>query len=352
MFEKFSDGARRVVVLAQEEARLLNHDYIGTEHLLLGTAAYGEGATAQVLRWFELTLPGLRRVAEEIAGRGEFAPSGHIPFTPRAKTALEQSMREAMRLDDELIRAEHILLALVKDSTSVAVRVLEQVAVEPAAVAARLEEQSRDLGAESTTVHRQAHAIGLRQAWGPVGVAPPAPVAWCSLCRRQVERVERVLVAGGVMICDRCVRDAAAQLDALTPDAPARVRFVGRDVAPPDQRAAVEAIQRAFDAVLGPLHVPPADALWAVESGDDVLELLIALDEAARHAPVVVNDQTIEHVRFVDEDEAEVGLGLWMANSTAPMMQPASAVREDGIWKVSRTSLEYFASLAQQFRRR
>ena len=98
MFERFTDRARRVVVLAQEEARMLNHNYIGTEHILLGLIHEGEGVAAKALESLGIALEGVRAQVEEIIGQGQQAPSGHIPFTPRAKKVLELSLREALQL--------------------------------------------------------------------------------------------------------------------------------------------------------------------------------------------------------------------------------------------------------------
>src|SRR6476659_7009980 len=98
MFERFTDRARRVVVLAQEEARMLNHNYIGTEHILLGLIHEGEGVAAKSLESLGISLEGVRSQVEEIIGQGQQAPSGHIPFTPRAKKVLELSLREALQL--------------------------------------------------------------------------------------------------------------------------------------------------------------------------------------------------------------------------------------------------------------
>src|SRR5699024_7539858 len=110
MFERFTDRARRVVVLAQEEARMLNHNYIGTEHLLLGLIHEGEGIAARALESLGVTLASVREQVEDIIGPGSQAPSGHIPFTPRAKKVLELSMREAIQLNHGYIGTEHILL--------------------------------------------------------------------------------------------------------------------------------------------------------------------------------------------------------------------------------------------------
>src|ERR1035438_636575 len=115
MFERFTDRARRVVVLAQEEARMLNHNYIGTEHLLLGLIHEGEGVAAKVLESMGISLEAVRQQVEEIVGRGKDAPSGHIPFTPRAKKVLELSLREAQILGHNYIGTEHILLGLIRE---------------------------------------------------------------------------------------------------------------------------------------------------------------------------------------------------------------------------------------------
>jgi ATP-dependent Clp protease ATP-binding subunit ClpA len=124
MFERFTDRARRVVVLAQEEARMLNHNYIGTEHLLLGLAHEGEGVAAKTLESLGISLATIRQQVEEIIGKGVQAPAGHIPFTPRAKTVLELSLREALQLDHNYIGTEHILLGLIREGEGVAAQVL------------------------------------------------------------------------------------------------------------------------------------------------------------------------------------------------------------------------------------
>src|SRR6266540_2322512 len=124
MFERFTDRARRVVVLAQEEARMLNHNYIGTEHILLGLIHEGEGVAAKALESLGIALEGVRQQVEEIIGQGQHAPSGHIPFTPRAKKVLELSLREALQLGHNYIGTEHILLGLIREGEGVAAQVL------------------------------------------------------------------------------------------------------------------------------------------------------------------------------------------------------------------------------------
>ncbi|HPU13790.1 MAG TPA: ATP-dependent Clp protease ATP-binding subunit [Aeromicrobium sp.] len=124
MFERFTDRARRVVVLAQEEARLLSHNYIGTEHILLGLISEGEGVAAKALESLDISLEAVRGQVEDIIGQGQQAPSGHIPFTPRAKKVLELSLREALQLGHTYIGTEHILLGLIREGEGVAAQVL------------------------------------------------------------------------------------------------------------------------------------------------------------------------------------------------------------------------------------
>ncbi|HVL81374.1 MAG TPA: ATP-dependent Clp protease ATP-binding subunit [Actinomycetota bacterium] len=130
MFERFTDRARRVVVLAQEEARLLNHNYIGTEHLLLGLIHEGEGLAAKALESLNVSLEQVRQQVEEMIGVGTATPQGHIPFTPRAKKVLELSLREALQLGHNYIGTEHILLGLLREGEGVAAQVLMKLALD------------------------------------------------------------------------------------------------------------------------------------------------------------------------------------------------------------------------------
>jgi ATP-dependent Clp protease ATP-binding subunit ClpA len=124
MFERFTDRARRVVVLAQEEARLLNHNYIGTEHILLGLIHEGEGVAAKAMESLGISLEAARAQVEEIIGQGQSAPTGHIPFTPRAKKVLELSLREALQLGHNYMGTEHIVLGILREGEGVAAQVL------------------------------------------------------------------------------------------------------------------------------------------------------------------------------------------------------------------------------------
>jgi ATP-dependent Clp protease ATP-binding subunit ClpC len=124
VFERFTDRARRAVVLAQEEARMLNHNYIGTEHLLLGLLRERDGVAGKALASLDITIEAVRRQVEEIVGQGRAAPTGHIPFTPRSKKVLELSLREALQLGHNYIGTEHILLGVIREGEGVAAQVL------------------------------------------------------------------------------------------------------------------------------------------------------------------------------------------------------------------------------------
>ncbi len=352
MFERFTDDARRVVVLAQEEARLLHHNDIGTEHLLLALLSHdADGIGAQALLADGITYERARVEVVEIVGRGGEPPAGHIPFTPRAKHVLELSLREALEAGHDELGSEHILLGLIREGSGVGVQVL----VKLGADLSQLRHQVISLRGLRGPEPERAVARGAMAARAVVGTTPgfgppPRPVPRCSLCGRSEDRVGRILVAGGVTVCDQCVRDAATQLDELPDAAPKRIRFRRRDIGIADRDAAAQAIERAFDAVVGPMQLPIGEAWWAVEGGEELEPQLQAMKDAAERAPVV-NDVTVERVRFLDDDEAEVSLGFWMAGSTSAMSLPAHAVLRDGTWKVSRSTIEQFAQQAQAFRR-
>jgi ATP-dependent Clp protease ATP-binding subunit ClpC len=126
LFERFTDRAKRVMVLAQEEARMLNHNYIGTEHILLGLIHEGDGVAAKALETLNISLEAARRQVEEIIGQGQAAPTGHIRFTPRAKKVVELSLRESLQLHHDYIGTEHILLGLIREGEGVAAQILNK----------------------------------------------------------------------------------------------------------------------------------------------------------------------------------------------------------------------------------
>ncbi len=126
MFERFTDRARRIVIRAQEEARMLDHDYVGPEHVLLGLIDEGGGVAAKVLEALEIDPDAVRQRVQAVIGRGEQAPSGHIPFTPQAKELLRQALEESRALGHNYIGTEHILLSLIREGDGVAAQVLTE----------------------------------------------------------------------------------------------------------------------------------------------------------------------------------------------------------------------------------
>jgi ATP-dependent Clp protease ATP-binding subunit ClpC len=204
MFERFTDRARRVVVLAQEEARMLNHNYIGTEHILLGLIHEGEGVAAKALESLNISLEAVRQQVEEIIGQGQAAPTGHIPFTPRAKKVLELSLREALQLGHNYIGTEHILLGLIREGEGVGAEVLQKLGA--------------DLNRVRRTVTQRLSGSdpGTTEETPSTTRSPPSGPL-CPWCSRPLEGAlaHRTLVAAAVdegvepislfvLYCDRC----------------------------------------------------------------------------------------------------------------------------------------------------
>jgi ATP-dependent Clp protease ATP-binding subunit ClpC len=169
MFERFTERARKVVVLAQEEARHFNHNYIGTEHLLLGLLREDEGVAARALAALGVTLDEVREQVESIVGYGEEGTGAQAPFTPRSKKVLELALREALQLGHNYIGTEHILLGLVRESEGVAARVLSNLDVDPDKVR---REVVRMLGSEDEEVGESSRA----RSWHSRAHAKRAPV--------------------------------------------------------------------------------------------------------------------------------------------------------------------------------
>jgi ATP-dependent Clp protease ATP-binding subunit ClpC len=190
MFERFTDRARNVVVLAQQEARLLKHNYIGTEHILLGLVRESDGLAAKALEALGIGLEAVREQVEEIIGRGQKSPSGHISFTPRGKKVLELSLREALQFGHNYIGTEHILLGIIREGEGVAAQVLvnlggdlktvrqqviqllkEKPTTEelPQAAQARAARLAESVG--------EAGIVSRAEAAGPMGLASPAESA-------------------------------------------------------------------------------------------------------------------------------------------------------------------------------
>jgi len=216
VFERFTDRARRTVVFAQEEARMLNHDYIGTEHILLGLLREEEGVAARALTSLGVSLEAVRRDVGEIVGRGSEVPRGHIPFTPRAKKVLELSLREALQLGHNYIGTEHILLGLIREGEGVAAQVLQKLGADLNRVRQTVVQllSGYRAGAEVTGVEGAAEMVELTSETAiteePTGHdAPTCPNCFGALDETLAVRVlettaEGEDLSGRIVYCSRC----------------------------------------------------------------------------------------------------------------------------------------------------
>jgi ATP-dependent Clp protease ATP-binding subunit ClpC len=175
MFERFTEPARQVVVLAQDEARLLKHNYIGTEHLLLGLLREGEGLAARVLESRDVSIEEVRATVGRIVGQGDEVTSGQIPFTPRAKRVLELALQEALSLNHNYIGTEHLLLGLAREGQGVAMRILLDFDVDAEKIRSEI---SRRLGGTAIPPMESVPASAVAR-WTEYG--PPVRPAWSPL---------------------------------------------------------------------------------------------------------------------------------------------------------------------------
>ena len=281
--KRFTDRSRRVVVLAQEEARMLNHNYIGTEHLLLGLLHEAEGVAAVALRNLGVTLETVQAQVEEIIGRGVQAPSGHIPFTPRSKTVLEASLREALALDHQYIGTEHILLGIVHEGEGVAAQIIIK------------------LGADLNRVRQEVISLlhGYNRAAPPEPVpvrpAPARPRARHHLeLSEELREVVRVAMAEAAALRHGYIGTEHLLLGLLQADgaAPRLADLVGEAVTVAAVREQIAGLADRDAAPDGDRELTPeaADALdlaecWALGAGDAEVEpphLVMALAWAER----------------------------------------------------------------------
>jgi len=217
VFERFTERARRVVVLAQEEARMLNHNYIGTEHILLGLVREQDGVAAKALNSLNIKLDAVRREVEEIIGQGQAAPTGHIPFTPRAKKVLELSLREALQLGHNYIGTEHILLGLIREGEGVASQVLQKLGADLNRVRQTVIQllSGYTAGREVRTVAGEAEMAELATEIAPTAIpaaedAPMCPNCFAALDETLAVRVLQTTAEGDetfsvkIAYCSRC----------------------------------------------------------------------------------------------------------------------------------------------------
>jgi hypothetical protein len=342
VFERFSDRARRVVVAAQEETRALGHGEIGSQHLLLGVLAVG-GIASDAVVPLGVSLGEARREASRHGDAPAAVPGASIPFDDEAKQAMADALDEAGRLGRNSVTAEHLLLALCAQPESAAVRVLEAMDVSSRdvrqAVLDRLEEgDEADIGAqpgdevipEPASVQLVARSAMTPAMWPGLGGGGPRR---CSFCGRREASVEHLVRAREVYICEHCV-DLAHQALSAAPEGPKLVRIRPRPGRPTDRDAAETAIEEAFETVFG------TDASFeqrceAISGGSN---LVPAMREASdRFTAQAGLDVSVEHIRFLSEDEAQVSFVLlFPLSDLARMPEAGHAVLVDGQWKVAR----------------
>jgi len=325
-------------VLAQEEARLLNHSFIGTEHILMGLIHEGEGVAAKALEQLEMSLEAVREKVEETVVLSGTAPTGSPPFTPRAKKVLELSLREAMQLGHNYIGTEHMLLGLVREGEGVAAAVLVSLGADLARVRQQViqllsgyegkESVSAGPGSSSET----PSAPWRRAASGTTAIGRHG--GWrgaCSFCGRDLWEVGRYVSAGVATICEDCVTTAATALEegetAPGGEVPFPPRLFGTA---PDDRA-VEEVVAAFRSTFGPAP-RERDAL------EDPEDLEPYLAEAGQRHPVRPSPTRVERLRFLDDDTAEVEFVLGLLDGPAFPFD-GRAVRRGNRWLVTRDTV-------------
>jgi len=362
VFERFTDRARRVVVLAQEEARLLNHNYIGTEHLLLGLLHEGEGVAAHALTEMGIALGDVRRAVEQIIGEGGRAPSGHIPFTPRSKKVLELSLREAMQLGHDYIGTEHILLGLIREGEGVGAQVVTGFGVDLSRVRQTVIQLLSGYAARGETAEfvslprppiEEQHGVAMMTMASEVGIHP----ARCGFCNIPSPACGPLFTGvSGALICQRCARSAAgppslsergvrgpgAMAWAGTAPEPVEVlaaRHEPTGPPPDDEEAARQAITDAYQNTME----VGADGRTLINV-EDGAALAGCAEEIRRRVGQFVDqsEMVVEHIKFLDATTAVVwSTTLLHGRPPHPGLNRAEgrAVFVDGRWKVARDTM-------------
>jgi hypothetical protein len=322
VFERFTDAARAAVVRAQAEASALDHDHIGTEHLLLGVLDQRESRPARAIESQGLSLADARRRVEAIVGRGQRPSAEHIPFTPGAKKVLEYSLREAIQLGHNFIGVEHIALGILREGEGVACQVLSQAGIEPEALRTQISEAL--LSGPRTTPSTPA-----APSWRPVttttgspAIAFGTPQSTCALCMRPTWDFQHYVRAAGTVICGDCIeRSHRALTGATEHDVPLPPLIEQGDA----RDDAAREIATAFRLVY--TGEPREEREAALEDGPALLPLG---DKAAERFPGVQATFVLHRIRFCGPDDADVffSIGGLSINGRARVL--------DGRWKVTR----------------
>lgn len=332
MFERFTERSRRILVLAQEEARLLGHNFIGTEHLLLGLLHEGDGVGARALGALGISLEPARELVRKIIGPAHSgshaAPSP--PFTPRAKKVLELSLRESLQLGHDHIDTGHILLGLVREGEGVATQVILASGVEVSQVRQKVTEllPTAEEGEPLTPPGVQPHP------WRP-WAAGPAAAQVCAFCERDLWEVDQYVSGARASICGAC----AATAHDLVTRSPAAEHGLGLALPPrvfgtPPDATAPDAVMAAIEAALGPDS--QRDPERRSRHLQDAEELRPYQDLAASRAGRLERVQVLR-IRFLRPDLAAARLNLTVARASFTV--DVTAVRQEDRWLVSRDSM-------------
>jgi hypothetical protein len=321
MFERFTDRARRVIVLAQEQARMLGHNYIGSEHLLLGLCADNEGAS-HVLRVHDVTYEGVRTEVLSRVVEGQ-PPSGHIPFTPDAKKAMEGALKECAQLGHREIRSEHLLLGLMRDKKSTGARVIAKLADDVDALRKNVVTSASGPPEAASAAVSMSAPMSAGFAAARI-VAPMQPGPLCAVCGRDLWDVDRFVRGERGSVCDACVHNAMAAFASTNErESTMPPRGYG-DPAPEPQE--LQAIQAAFAGGL------------AGDAVEDGAALRPFVDQAAARNPGLSVQLVVHRVRLVDPDHAQVRFAMVVSNGMHIPME-GNAVRREGRWLVARSTV-------------
>jgi Clp amino terminal domain, pathogenicity island component/ClpX C4-type zinc finger len=356
VFERFTDSARQVLVLAQEEARLLGHSFIGTEHILLGLIHADGGTASQVLTELGASLPTVRERVEETIGLTGGAPSGSPPFTPRAKKVMELSLREALQLGHHNIGTEHMLLGLVREGEGVGAQVLVSLGIDLGEVRQRvLQHLAETHGAETHGAESSGGStrnVLIRGEGAAARRRTRARVVTCSFCGLGPPESGQLISGDNAFICENCVRRWSMRLG--PPSTSVSHTWVSRtplETAPTGfEPEGADAARAEISAAYGGSRAPSDDgrSVPTVENGDDLGPTLVLANERTRGIVGDGSDVIIsaDEIHFYDPERAAVVFSISLGDRLLLGGQQGDAVLVDGVWKMARSTFARLMTLA------
>jgi hypothetical protein len=344
MFERFSDQARRVLVLAQEESRLLNHAVIGTEHLLLGLLHEHDGIAARALTQLGLSLEAVRLEVADAVQLAATGPSGSPPFTPRAKKVLELALREALQLGHSYIGTEHILLGLVREGEGVGAQVLAGLVGDVSLV--------RQEVIEILSAHESDGLMGPRtNPFSPERSDPTVRVISCSFCGRGSPESGQLISGVDAFICEHCIHDWSVRLGHERSPVATSSGFPGHHevvAGPPPEHADAAASDIRVAYAGSGTESEDGSSVPTVQGGEALGSVLTAAKEqnrgiAPQGASVVTS---VDRIVFTDPDHAAVWFSIAVDGAAVLSRRRGDAVIDNGIWKVARSTFCELMALA------